>query len=138
VATPNLKSNVISVIDMRDWKLIKQIETQGPGFFMRGHANSPYVWADVFSGPNRDLVHVIDKNTLEIVKTLRSEPGKTSGHIEFDRYGKYALLSLWEMDGAVIVYDAKTVEEIKRLPMKKPSGKYNVYNKIHYVSGTSH
>ena len=29
-------------------------------------------------------------------------------------------------------------EEVKRLPMKKPSGKYNVYNKTHYEAGTSH
>ena len=26
----------------------------------------------------------------------------------------------------------------KRMPMKKPSGKYNVYNKINYEKGTSH
>jgi len=38
----------------------------------------------------------------------------------------------------VIVYDATTLEEVKRLPMNKPSGKYNVYNKTRYSSGTSH
>ncbi|MDH5436767.1 MAG: hypothetical protein OEX83_08400, partial [Gammaproteobacteria bacterium] len=27
---------------------------------------------------------------------------------------------------------------IKRLPMNKPSGKYNVFNKTRYVEGTSH
>ena len=37
------------------------------------------------------------------------------------------------MDGAVIVYDARTLEEVKRLPMVKPSGKYNVFNKINLV-----
>ena len=41
-------------------------------------------------------------------------------------------------DGAVIVYDAKTLEEIKRLPMRKPSGKYNVWNKVMFSDGTSH
>jgi hypothetical protein len=30
------------------------------------------------------------------------------------------------MDGAVIVYDANTLAETKRILMKKPSGKYNV------------
>jgi hypothetical protein len=38
---------------------------------MRSHENSPYAWVDVFFGPNKDAVHVIDKRTLEIVKTLR-------------------------------------------------------------------
>ena len=65
---------------------------------------------------------MIDKHTLEIVKTLRPVPGKTAAHVEFTRDGKYALLSIWEMDGAVIVYDANTLKEVKRIPMKKPSG----------------
>lgn len=138
LATPNLKSGEISIIDMQSWKTIKTLKTEGPGFFMRSHPQSSYAWADVFFGPNKDAVHIIDKQKLEIVKTLRPVPGKTAAHVEFDRYGKYALLSIWDMDGAVIVYDAKTLEEIKRLPMVKPSGKYNVYNKTRYTEGTSH
>jgi len=83
-------------------------------------------------------MHVIDKQTLEIVATLRPEPGKTAAHVEFDRYGKYALVSIWEDEGALVIYDAKTLQEVKRLPMRKPSGKYNVYNKITRSEGTSH
>jgi len=138
LATPNLRENNVSVIDMESWETIKHIETLGPGFFMRSHENTPYAWVDVFFGPNRDVMHVIDKRSLEIVKTLRPEPGKTAAHIEFTRDGKYALLSIWDPDGAVIVYDAATLEEVKRLPMNKPSGKYNVYNKITRSAGTSH
>ena len=138
LATPNLKKGNVSVIDMESWKVIKQIETLGPGFFMRSHENTPYAWVDVFFGPNKDAMHVIDKRTLEIVKTLRPVPGKTAAHIEFTRDGKYALLSIWDPDGAVIVYDAATLEEVKRIPMNKPSGKYNVYNKITRSAGTSH
>jgi mono/diheme cytochrome c family protein/DNA-binding beta-propeller fold protein YncE len=138
LATPNLKAGVVSVIDMANWKTVKKIPTLGPGFFMRSHENSRYAWVDVFSGPDRDAMQVIDKQTLEIVKTLRPAPGKTSAHVEFDRYGKYALVSIWENDGAIVVYDANTLEEVKRLPMRKPVGKYNVYNKIHYAEGTSH
>jgi len=138
MATPNLKKGEVSVIDMQNWKTIKHIKTDGPGFFMRSHENSPYAWVDVFFGPHRDEVHVIDKATLKIVKTLKPAPGKTAAHVEFDRYGRYALLSIWDRDGAVVVYDAKTLKEIKRLPMNKPSGKYNVFNKTRYSSGTSH
>jgi len=138
MATPNLKKNEISIIDMKTWKTIKRIKTLGPGFFMRSHENSPYAWADVFFGPDKDAVHIIDKKTLEIVKTLRPSPGKNAAHVEFDRYGKHVLLSIWDMDGELIVYDADTLKEIKRLPMKKPSGKYNVYNKITRSTGTSH
>jgi hypothetical protein len=66
------------------------------------------------------------------------EPGKTLAHIEFTKDGRYALASVWEMDGALIVYDATTLKEVKRLPMSKPVGKYNVWNKITRSEGTSH
>jgi hypothetical protein len=123
---------------MDTWQTVKRIETLGPGFFMRSHENTPYAWVDVFFGKDRDAVHVIDKRTLEIVKTLRPAPGKVAGHVEFTRDGRHALLSIWDMDGALVVYDARTLEEIKRIPMRKPAGKYNVYNKITRSSGTSH
>jgi len=138
LATPNLREGNVSVIDMESWETIKQIKTLGPGFFMRSHENTPYAWVDVFFGPNKDAMHVIDKRTLEIVKTIRPVPGKTAAHVEFTRDGKYALLSIWDPDGAVIVYDASSLTEVKRLPMNKPSGKYNVYNKITRSAGTSH
>jgi dihydro-heme d1 dehydrogenase len=138
MATPHLKEGKLSIIDTDDWSILKTIETDGPGFFLRSHENSPYFWADVFFGPNKDVMHVIDKQSLEIVKTLRPEPGATVAHVEFTRDGRYALVSVWEDDGAVIVYDAQTLEELRRLPMRKPSGKYNVWNKITFSEGTSH
>ncbi len=138
MATPHLKEARLSVIDIGDWSLAGTVETLGPGFFLRSHEASPYVWADVFFGEHRDAVHVINKQTLEIVATLRPVPGATAAHVEFDRHGRYALLSIWEDEGWVIVYDAATLEEVTRLPMRKPSGKYNVFNKITFSRGTSH
>ena len=138
MATPNLKQSVVSVIDMKTWKPVKQIATLGPGFFMRSHENTPYAWVDAFNSAHRDSLQVIDKRTLEVVKTLTPEPGKTAAHVEFTRDGRYALVSLWEMDGALIVYDAQSLQEVKRIPMRRPVGKYNVFNKITRSSGTSH
>lgn len=138
MATPHLKEGAVSVIDLESFEVIKRIETLGPGFFMRSHENSPYAWVDVFFGPDKDALHVIDEASLEIVATLRPAPGKTAAHVEFDRDGRHALVSIWEMDGALVVYDAQTLEEVKRLPMSKPSGKYNVWNKISRDEGTSH
>ncbi len=137
-ATPNVSKGLISVLDMETWKLIKEIPTEGPGFFMRSQANSPYAWTDVFFGPNNDAVHLIDKQTLEVAHTLRPMPGKNAAHVEFTNDGRYALLSVWDTEGALIIYDAKTLEEVKRIPMNKPSGKYNVGNKIDFAEGTSH
>ena len=140
LATPNIKEPVISVIDMQDWKTIKRLDMQGPGFFMRSHEKSPYAWTDGMMGKHRDTVELIDKRTLEVVRQLTPAPGKAAAHVEFDRYAKYVLLSIMEPapDGAVVIYDARTLREVKRLPMNKPIGKYNVWNKIHYEEGTSH
>jgi cytochrome c553 len=138
MATPNLKEGLVSVIDMKDWKPVKQIATLGPGFFMRSHEKSRYAWVDSMMSPNKDTLQVIDKSTLEKVAELKPVPGKTLAHIEFDRWGRYALASLWENDGAIIVFDAATLKEVKRIPAAKPVGKYNLYNKINRSAGTSH
>ncbi len=138
MAVPHLNAGRISVIDMKDWSLVKTIETSGPGFFLRSHDGTPYVWADVFTGPNKGQMHIIDKKTLEVVKIIAPDPGKTVAHTEFTKDGRFALVSIWEQDGAVIVFDATSFQEIKRLPMVKPSGKYNVWNKITFEDGTSH
>ena len=138
MATTNLKEPVVSVIDIGTWEVVKRIPVLGPGFFLRGHENSRYVWADVSMGPEKDKVQVIDRDTLEVAATLQPAPGKPTGHVEFTRDGRYALLSVSAPDGALVVYDAGTLEEVKRLPMRRPLGKYNVGNKISRSEGTSH
>lgn len=139
MATPNLKEGVVSVIDMKTWKTIKQVPTLGPGFFMRSHENTPYAWVDVFnSTQNRDVIQILDKKTLTIIRELKPSPGKVAAHTEFTRDGKYAVVSIWENDGELVVYDATTLDVVKRIKMNKPSGKYNVYNKITRSEGTSH
>lgn len=139
MATPNLREGLVTVVDVATWKTVAQVPTAGPGFFLRSHETSRYAWVDSMMSPQgRDTLQVIDKQTLEVVARLRPAPGKTLAHIEFDRYGRYALASLWENDGALIVFDAATLAEVKRIPMNKPVGKYNVANKIRRSEGTSH
>src|SRR5262249_11924028 len=138
MATPHLREGRISVLDTRDWSLVKAIETPGPGFFMRSHEATPYAWTDGMLGPSKDTIAIIDKEHLAVVRTITPAPGKTAAHVEFDRHGRYALVSIWENEGALVIYDATTFEEVKRIPMSRPSGKYNVWNKINFSDGTSH
>ena len=141
MATPNLKEGLLSVIDLATWQTVKQIATPGPGFFLRSHENTPYAWTDAMMSKARDTLTVIDKRSLEKVAEVRATPGKTLAHIEFTRDGRFALASLWERQadgGALVVYDAATFREVKRIPMDKPVGKYNLFNKIHRSEGTSH
>ncbi|TRZ90723.1 MAG: cytochrome C oxidase Cbb3 [Rhodocyclaceae bacterium] len=141
MATPNLKEGLVTVIDMKDWSTIKTIPTLGPGFFMRSHEKTPYAWTDSMMSKGKDTLQVIDKRTLEKVAEVKTDSGKTLAHVEFTRDGKYVLASLWERKadgGALIVFDAATFKEVKRIPMDKPVGKYNLYNKINRSEGTSH
>ena len=138
MATSNLKEGLVTVVDTKTWKVVRQIPTNGPGFFMRSHEATPYAWVDAMMSPRKDTLQIIDKRTLEVVGSVTPQPGKTAAHVEFTRDGRYALVSVWEMDGALVVYDAATLKEVKRLPMRKPVGKYNVHNKITRSEGTSH
>lgn len=138
MATPNLKEGKVSIIDMQNWQLVKTIDMPGPGFFMRSHENARHAWVDASLGKTSDTLYLIDKQTLEIAATLTPSPGKVANHVEFTRDGRYALVSVAAMDGALVIYDAETLQEVKRIPMSKPVGKYNVYNKTRFSEGTSH
>jgi len=138
MATPHLREGKLSVIDLNDLSILKTIETPGPGFFLRSHENTPYAWTDGMLGRKKDTITIIDKRTLTVAHTLTPAPGKTAAHVEFDRSGRHALVSVWEIDGALVVYDAQSFAEVRRIPMSRPSGKYNVWNKITFSDGTSH
>ena len=138
MASPNLKEGKVSVIEMKNWQTVAEIPTNGPGFFMRSHEATPYAWVDAMMSPRRDTLQIIDKRTLKVVGSVTPSPGKTAAHVEFTRDGRYALVSLMENEGALVIYDAATWQEVKRLPMDKPIGKYNVFNKTTRSAGTSH
>ncbi len=68
--------------------------------------------------------------SLELLdRTLRPEPGKKAMHVEFTADGDRALVSVWHDEGAVVVYDSKSLEELHRLPYAMPVGKYNAGNR---------
>jgi len=139
MASTNLKEGVVTVISMRDWRVVARIPTRGPGFFLRSHSLSRYAFVDsMMSREHRNVLQMIDKESLQVVREFTAPPGQTLAHVEFTRDGRYALASLWENDGALVIYDMQTLAEVKRLPMKKPVGKYNVWNKIQKDEGTSH
>lgn len=116
----------LSLVRMRDFTLIKSIPLRGAGYFVRTHEGTPYLWVDT----NTESLQLIDKNTLELrPEPLTPAPGKIAMHTEFTAAGDRALVSIWDQEGAVVVYDSQTLQEIRRLPYAMPVGKYNVYNK---------
>ena len=128
------------------WKICYEVETDGAGVFIRTHPKSDYVWADQTKHPEPEVqqsVQVIDKKTREIVKTIRltDKEGYAAVHIEFNKDGSEVWVSVWnrktslEDKGEIVVFDAKTLKEIKRIPgFYAPTGKFNVYNRTNHVT----
>ncbi len=128
------------------WKIVREIETDGAGVFIRTHPNSKYVWADQTKHPEPEIqqsVQVISKATGKIVKTIRvtEEEGKAAVHIEFNEDGSEAWISVWNRadngnpTGEIVVYDAKTLEEKTRIKgLTTPTGKFNVSNRTNHVT----
>ncbi len=128
------------------WKIVREIETDGAGVFIRTHPTSDYVWADQTKHPEPEVqqsVQVISKATGEIVKTIRvtEEEGKAAVHMEFNKDGSEVWVSVWNRadnknpTGEIVVYDAKTLKEKTRIKgLTTPTGKFNVYNRTNHVT----
>jgi hypothetical protein len=122
LALPNQSEGLLIILDEVNWKPVKVIDTPGPGAFMASHAGNPYLWLGGFPGPHQDAVLIIDKRSLEIVQTLRPEPGKRAAHLAFGADGRHVLVSVGEDAGAILVYDSRRLEEVARIPMRRPAG----------------
>lgn len=126
------------------WELCYTVITDGAGVFIRTHPDSQYVWADQLKHPEPEIqqsVQVFDKDTREIVKTIRvtEEEGKAALHMEFNQDGSEVWVSVWNRTdasnptGEIVVYDSETLEEITRIKgLTTPTGKFNVYNRMNH------
>ncbi len=116
----------LSIVDMERFEVAKEIPLLGAGYFTRTHRGTPYLWID----SNSESIQLVDKRTLALIDAvLTPEPGKKAMHVEFTAEGDRALVSVWSPQGAIVVYDAKTLVERQRLPFAMPVGKYNAANK---------
>ena len=126
-AINHFKRPVVTILDLNNKKIVKEISLTGSGFFVRTHQNTPFIWVDT----NTDAIQIIDKITLKVIKTLTPAKDRKAIHIEFTKDGRYALVSIYEEEGAVVIYDAFKLNEVMRIPFKKPAGKYNALNKTY-------
>jgi nitrite reductase (NO-forming) / hydroxylamine reductase len=128
------------------WKICYEVETDGPGLFIRTHPESDYVWIDQTLHPEPEVqqsVKVISKATREIVKTIKltDVEGQVAVHFEFNHDGTEVWASVWnradslQPNGAIIIFDAKTLEEKGRVTgLYAPTGKFNVHNRSNHVT----
>jgi hypothetical protein len=139
MASPNLNAGLVTVIDLDTYETVKQIKTLGPGFFLRSHENSRYAFTDSMMSK---------ENKERAAGDRQAEPrsrGADQGRTRTDA-GARRVHPRWPLRSGQPVGDGwraagdrrQTLREVKRIPARKPVGKYNVWNKISRSEGTSH
>ena len=112
---------VVSVWDLDKMEVVKQIPVAGGTESPAAHANAPYVAVDIISKDRRArTVQLIDKKTLEVVKTL-----DVGGHAYFPEYsadGKFLYISAGYNGDEVVVYDSNSLQKVAAIPMESPAG----------------
>jgi DNA-binding beta-propeller fold protein YncE/mono/diheme cytochrome c family protein len=112
---------VVSVWDLDTMKLVKQVPVSGGTESPAAHANAPYVAVDIITKDRRArTVQLIDKKSLEVVKTL-----DVGGHAYFPEYsadGKFLYISAGYAGDEVIVYDSVSLQKKANIQMESPAG----------------
>ncbi|MCF7971080.1 MAG: nitrite reductase [Methylococcaceae bacterium] len=112
---------VVSVWDLDTMELVKQVPVSGGTESPAAHANAPYVAVDIITKDRRArTIQLIDKKTLEVVKTL-----DVGGHAYFPEYsadGKSLYVSAGYAGDEVVVYDSTSLEKTGSIQMESPAG----------------
>lgn len=142
-ATPHLGEPKVSVygadpVGRPDvaWTVVRELSLPAAGsLFVKTHPNSPWVLFDMtLSATHARQVCAYAKASGKIERCFDvAEEGKAV-HFEFNRSGTQVWVSDWASDGAVVVLDGSTLDEVARIDdLVSPTGKFNVYNTTHEV-----
>ncbi len=115
---PAVGHHEVLVMDGRTWKLVDRIPVHSQPVFVMARPDGRYIWVN-FAHPDNDTVQVIDTMTRRIVKTFK--PGRAVLHMEFTPRGEQLWLSVRDAN-RIDIYDTHTMERVKTLPAKAPSG----------------
>jgi nitrite reductase (NO-forming)/hydroxylamine reductase len=122
-ATVHAGEGKITVWDLSNNEIVAEIETSGPGLFIRSHHDSPYVWADTMFGDPPNRIYVFDAATFEVVKVI--DEGVQTLHPEFTNDARFVYVSDWQ-GNVVRVYDAETFEKVAEVAgVNTPTGIFN-------------
>ncbi len=122
-ATVHAGEGKITVWDLSDNEIVAEIETSGPGLFIRSHHDSPYVWADTLFGDPPNQIYIFDAETFKVAKII--DDGVQTLHPEFTHDGAFVYVSDWQ-GNAVRVYDAMTFEQVAEVTdVNTPTGIFN-------------
>jgi len=119
------------------WQIVREITLPSSGsLFVKSHDASPWVLVDMTlsaTGFDQDIC-AISKATGTLDRCFTVVDNGKAVHFEFNMDGSEVMVSDWAADGAVIVLDSTTLEEIRRFEgLPTPTGKFNVYNTAHDI-----
>jgi len=119
------------------WQIVREITLPSSGsLFIKSHQNSPWVLVDMTlsaTGYEKDIC-AISKATGTLDHCFTVATNGRAVHFEFNMDGSEVWVSDWAPDGAVIVLDGTTLNEVRRFTgLPTPTGKFNVYNTAHDV-----
>ena len=115
---PAVGHHEVLVMDGRTWKLVDRIPVHGQPVFVMARPDGRHIWVN-FAHPDNDTVQVIDTMTRKVMKTFT--PGRAVLHMEFTPRGEQVWLSVRDAN-RIDIYDTHTLERVKTLPAKSPSG----------------
>ncbi len=135
IGEADCKSFEVTVFDMSSFEVVKRIPVIGPTESPAAHPDAPYVVVDIVgTGPNANKLQFIDKNSLEVVRTL--EVAGTLGHSHFPEYtarGDFFYVSaryrgdrsVGAWGGQLVVFDSYSLRKVKSVPVDVPAGVFS-------------
>lgn len=118
------------------WQVVREVTLPAAGsLFIKTHPNSPWVLFDMTLSADYDKqVCAYSKETATLDRCFDVATAGKATHFEFNQDGSQVWVSDWATDGAVVILDGVTLEEIERVDgLVTPTGKFNVYNTAHEV-----
>ena len=120
------------------WQVVREIELPSAGsLFLKTHDNSPWVLMDMTLSTDPELaaqVCAYSKATGLLDRCFDTGGAGKAVHFEFNRQGTEVWVSIWADEGEIVIYDAITLEELRRIEgLETPTGKFNVYNTAHDI-----
>ncbi len=135
IGEDDCKSYEVTVFDMTTFEVVKRIPVLGPTESPAAHPNAPYVIVDIVGrGPNANKIQFVDKNSLEVVRTL--EVAGTMGYSHFPEYTARGDLfyvssrnrgdrSQGAQGGRLVIFDARTLRQVKSIAVDVPAGVFS-------------
>ncbi len=115
---PAVGLHEVLVVETDNWQEVSRIKVHSQPVFAMASPDDRQIWVN-FAFPDNDTLQVIDSESFKIVKQF--QPGKGILHMEFTPRSEHVWVSVRDKD-EIIIYNTQTLEEVKRLPAKKPSG----------------